>query len=128
MQRTPEEEGLRWLEQAEEDLKWATMLAAEGGYHIACFLAQQIAQKALKAFLHAQGEPVVTGHSRLCRRALGYDSEFAERAKTWVILDGYYVPTRYPNSLPDSIPLGSIRERQRRRPFASRRKRWNSWP
>jgi len=22
----------------------------------------------------------------------------------WSILDGYYVPTRYPNSLPDSIP------------------------
>lgn len=24
--------------------------------------------------------------------------------KRWAILDGYYVPTRYPNSLPDSIP------------------------
>jgi HEPN domain-containing protein len=22
----------------------------------------------------------------------------------WSILEGYYVPTRYPNSLPDSIP------------------------
>lgn len=77
---------------------------AGSGRGLPCFLAPQIAQKALKAFLHAQGEPVVTGHSRLCRRASGYDSEFAERAKTWVILDGYYVPTRYPNSLPDSIP------------------------
>ncbi|HXF04445.1 MAG TPA: HEPN domain-containing protein [Blastocatellia bacterium] len=94
------------MEQAKEDLKWATMLAAEGGYHIACFLAQQIAEKALKAFLYAQGEPVVTGHSveRLCSRASEYDPEFAERGKTWAILDGYYVPTRYPHSLPDSIP------------------------
>jgi len=26
--------------------------------------------------------------------------------KIWAILDGYYVPTGYPNSLPDSIPAG----------------------
>lgn len=106
MQRTPKEEGLRWLEQAEEDLKWADALAREGGYHIACFLTQQVAEKALKAFLYAQGEEIVIGHSveRLCARASGYDPVFAEKAKTWAILDGYYIPTRYPNSLPESIP------------------------
>jgi len=42
---------MRWLEQASEDLKWAKDLAERGGYHIACFLAQQIGEKALKAFL-----------------------------------------------------------------------------
>lgn len=106
MQRTPKEEGLRWLEQTEEDLKWAHYLVQEGGYHIACFLAQQVAEKALKAFLYAQGEPIVLGHSveRLCTRASGFDPDFAEKCKTWAILDGYYVPTRYPNSLPESIP------------------------
>ncbi len=106
MQRRPEEEGLRWLEQAEEDLRWAVALAQQGGYHIACFLAQQVSEKALKAFLYAQGEPIVTGHSveRLCARAAGADPDFAEKCQTWSILDGFYVPTRYPNSLPDSIP------------------------
>jgi len=106
MQRTPKEEGLRWLEQVEEDLKWAHYLAQEGGYHIACFLAQQVAEKALKAFLYAQGEPIVLGHSveRLCTRASGFDPDFTEKCKTWSILDGYHVPTRYPNSLPESIP------------------------
>lgn len=97
---------MRWLEQAAEDLKWAKLLAREGGYHIACFLAQQVAEKALKAFLYAQGEPIVLGHSveRLCVRASSYDPDFVERGKSWSILDGYYVPTRYPNSLPESIP------------------------
>jgi HEPN domain-containing protein len=106
MRRSPLEEGKRWLEQAEEDLKWAKDLAERGGYHIACFLAQQVGEKALKAFLYAKGEEMVVGHSieRLCQRASSWEAKFGEHAKRWPILDGYYVPTRYPNSLPDSIP------------------------
>ncbi|MGQ9570997.1 MAG: HEPN domain-containing protein [Thermodesulfovibrionales bacterium] len=106
MRREASEEGRRWLEQAEEDLKWTKDLAQRGGYHIACFLAQQVGEKALKAFLYAQGEEIVLGHSveRLCNFASKFETEFAEKVKRWAILDGYYVPTRYPNSLPDSIP------------------------
>lgn len=106
MRRNPIEEGKRWLEQASEDLYWAKDLAERGGYHIACFLAQQVAEKALKAFLYAMGEEVVLGHSveRLCRDASEFDNSFSEKLGRWSILDGYYVPTRYPNSLPDSIP------------------------
>ena len=106
MRKKPIEEGKRWLEQAQEDLKWSNDLANRGGYHIACFLAQQVGEKALKGFLYARGEELVIGHSveRLCTAAAGFDEEFAEKVKTWSILDGYYVATRYPNSLPDSIP------------------------
>ena len=100
------ESGKRWLDQALEDLKWAKDLAERGGYHIACFLAQQVAEKALKAFLYASGEEVVLGHSieRLTASAAHYDGRFSSKAETWSILDAYYVPTRYPNGLPDSIP------------------------
>jgi len=106
MRRSPAEEGKRWLDQASEDLRWAQDLARRGGYHIACFLAQQVAEKALKAFLYAMGEEVVLGHSvnRLCDEASRHDESFAEKGRRWSILDGYYVPTRYPNSLPDGIP------------------------
>jgi len=106
MRKNPVEEGKRWLAQAEEDLKWAKDLAERGGYHISCFLAQQIGEKALKAFLYAMGEEIVLGHSveRLCSAAAVFDKEFAEKGKTWSILDGYYVSTRYPNGLPDGIP------------------------
>ncbi|MFQ5812121.1 MAG: HEPN domain-containing protein [Anaerolineae bacterium] len=106
MRRGPLAEGRRWLEQAQEDLHWAQLLAREGAYHLACFHAQQVTEKALKAFLYAQGEEMVIGHSvaRLCARAAGYQPVFAEKAREWSILDGYYVLTRYPNSLPDDIP------------------------
>lgn len=49
-------EGQRWLEQAQFDLKWARHLKSKGAYYLVCFLAQQVAEKALKAFLYAQGE------------------------------------------------------------------------
>jgi len=106
MRKEAKEEGKRWLEQAIEDLKWAKDLAERGGYHIACFLSQQVGEKALKAFLYAQGEEIVIGHSveRLCHLAAKYEANFLKKVKKWAILDGYYIPTRYPNGLPDSIP------------------------
>jgi len=106
MRRTAVEEAQRWLDQAREDLIWARRLAEEGGYHVACFLAQQVAEKALKAFLYRQGEQIVLGHSvgTLCAKAGEYERELMEKGGTWAILDGFYIPTRYPNGLPDGIP------------------------
>jgi HEPN domain-containing protein len=66
MRRDSLTEGTRWLRQAQEDLHWADHLAAEGAHHLACFLAQQVTEKALKAFLYSQGEEIVLGHS-VCR-------------------------------------------------------------
>jgi HEPN domain-containing protein len=104
--REPLDEGLRWLRQAEEDFRWAADLADRGGYHIACFLAQQVGEKALKALLYARGEEIVLGHSvqRLAARIAEFDQDVAASANRWAVLDGYYVATRYPNSIPDSIP------------------------
>ena len=106
MRKTATEEAARWMAQAREDLRWASRLAEQGGYHLACFLAQQVSEKALKAFLYAQGEEIVLGHSvgRLCAQASSYDPGFKEKAARWTILDTYYIPTRYPNGLPDGIP------------------------
>jgi HEPN domain-containing protein len=106
MRKDARSEGERWLAQAIEDLRWAKHLAESGGWHIACFLAQQVAEKAIKAFLYAQGEEIVIGHSveRLCAAAAQYQPEFADKVRRWSLLDGYYIPTRYPNGLPDGIP------------------------
>jgi len=106
MRKTELQEGERWLAQAAADLHWAEHLTREGGWHLACFLAQQVTEKALKAFLYAQGEEIVLGYSveRLCASAARYRPKFADKARRWSLLDGYYIPTRYPNSLPDGIP------------------------
>ena len=106
MRRSPREEGRRWLEQAQEDLRWAEDLAQRGGYHVACFLAQQVGEKALKGLLFAAGEELVLGHSveRLCHDAGRYHSDLLQAVRRWAVLDGFYVTTRYPNSVPDTIP------------------------
>jgi HEPN domain-containing protein len=106
MKRDTMAEGLRWIEQAEADRKGAKLLFDGGSYHLACFVGQQIAEKALKAFLYAQGEEFVVGHSveALCRWASEIDNGFDELREKIAPLDAYYIPTRYPNSLPDSIP------------------------
>jgi HEPN domain-containing protein len=40
----------------------------------------------------------------LCRWAAEYDPEFEALRPEVAPLDGHYLPARYPNSVPDSIP------------------------
>lgn len=103
MRLGPIEEGRRWLEQAREDLRRAEDLAGRGGYHVVCFLAKQVGEKALRVVPYAEGEELVLGHSieRLLREASRYDPDLPPRVRRWSILDGYYVSARYPNRLPE---------------------------
>ena len=106
MRRDGRSEGLRWLEQAEADRNGAQLLFDGGSYHLACFVGQQVAEKAVKAFIYAHGEEFVVGHSveALCRWAGEFDEDFEQLRQQIAPLDAYYIPTRYPNGLPDSIP------------------------
>jgi HEPN domain-containing protein len=104
--KDPRGEAKRWLKQAEYDLRAAEHNAGGEFYSIACFNAQQAAEKALKAFLFAQGERVVLGHSagELCRRCGEYEESFNDLAASAGKLDRFYVPTRYPDALPGGVP------------------------
>jgi HEPN domain-containing protein len=99
-------EAARWLEQARRDLDDARYAAAGARWNLACFLSQQAAEKALKAYLFAQGAEAVWGHSvaELCHDAGVHDTQFAELGREAAALDQYYIPTRYPNGLPGGIP------------------------
>ena len=52
MRRDARTEGLRWLEQAEADREGARLLFEGGSYHLACFVAQQVTEKAITAFIY----------------------------------------------------------------------------
>jgi len=99
-------EAMRWLRQSKHDAAAAEVNRREGYPEIACFLSQQAAEKALKAFLYQQGERPVIGHSvyLLCRKCQTYEEEFSSILDTCKELDQYYIPTRYPNALPGGIP------------------------
>lgn len=95
------EEAQRWFEQARWDVGAARRVREAGLYSLACFVSQQAAEKALKAYLFCQGLEVIREHSvgRLAKRAAQYDPDFAE-VRVWAgLLDKYYIPTRYPNGL-----------------------------
>lgn len=117
MQPNPKAEGARWLRQAKSDLDDARYTLEGNRFHLTCFLAQQAAEKALKAFIYSQGEGEVYGHSvaELCELAKRFDPDFSELKRGIAPLDKYYIPTRYPNGLPGGIPAEAFDEIDARR-------------
>jgi len=99
-------EAKRWIEQAKEDLISAKILFDTKRYYLVCFLAQQIAEKALKSVIYFNKEDFVLGHSvrKLVEWASKFDKRFEDLINKISILDSYYIPTRYPNGLPEGIP------------------------
>jgi HEPN domain-containing protein len=109
------ETALRWRRQAEHDLEIARGHQEHGDYSDACFMAEQAAQKALKAFLIGQGQRSVPLHSvaRLAEQCTQIDPDFAVHIAPGRILDQYYIPTRYPDALPPpALPFESYTEEQ----------------
>ncbi len=77
-----------------------------GRHEWACFAAHQAAEKAVKA-LHLYLGQEAWGHviARLLRElpaSLQVPPLLIERAR---VLDGYYIPPRYPNSHPEGAPF-----------------------
>ncbi len=92
-----------WLAQADADLAMAVEAARIGRHEWACFAAQQAAEKAVEA-LHLWCGQEAWGHvvARLLRELpVGVPDELIQKAK---VLDGYYIPTRYPNGHPAGAP------------------------
>ena len=93
-------EAQRWLKQALHD-RDAARLNRNGGFHEhACFLAQ------LKSFLYDRGEGPVLGHStlKLAHECGAFEPTFAGVEEACRRLDQLYIPTRYPNGLPENVP------------------------
>jgi len=99
-------EASRWWRQALSDLALLSVIRQAGKYDTCCFLAQQTAEKALKAYLFRQGEELIFTHSifRLCEMATRYDPDMAGLQQQVKLLDFYYVEARYPNALEEVIP------------------------
>jgi HEPN domain-containing protein len=101
-------EAKRWFQQAFYDLK-ATHWNIQGGFHdTACFLAQQGAEKALKALLYFQGarRTALLTHSlvEMVREAGKKEKKIAGLVDQARELDLHYIPSRYPNGIPSGYP------------------------
>jgi len=106
-------EAKRWLKTAQGDLEAAKILMGSGKYAHACFHSQQAGEKALKAVWYLlDADP--WGHSitKLLQDLESVDLETYEKfnsiKRSAVLLDRFYIPTRYPNGLPDLTPADSF--------------------
>lgn len=96
----------RWLAFAQQDLRVAELAMTEAIFNQVCFHAQQCAEKALKGWLEAQGKVPPRTHRMADLLPLlpsGLLGSFAQRV---LLLDAFYIPTRYPDALPGSLASG----------------------
>lgn len=110
-------EALRWIKTAEGDFEAASLLKREGKHAHACFFFQQAAEKALKALFYLHGlDP--WGHSvrklieHLKEISDSLYSEFQSLVEEALYLDRFYIPTRYPNGLPELTPEETFTARE----------------
>ena len=97
-----------WISQAKRDLENANYEIDGGYYEWACFLAQQSAEKAVKAVLERIGA-ISFGHSvasllKEINKKFDVPNVLIDYAKE---LDKAYIPTRYPNAHPRGAPYES---------------------
>jgi len=102
-------EAILQLTTAEDDNDSAVILKENGKFAHSCFHAQQAGEKALKAVWYfADADP--WGHSikKLIEDLNSVDLKLYQRIESYtrmgMVLDRFYIPTRYPNGLPDITP------------------------
>lgn len=94
-----------WWQQAQRDLQNARWEMEGGFYEWACFVAQQGAEKALKAVYHRLGGEA-WGHTLVhllegLREKVSVPPAVQECGR---LLDRFYIPTRYPNAWEQGAP------------------------
>ena len=96
-----------WLNKAKDDLKWANASLKGGFYSQTCFVAQQVAEKSLKALFYALQEDFNDSDIKALRtHNLKSLVNFIENKNfivpkniqdSCLILNRYYLPARYPD-------------------------------
>lgn len=108
-----QQEAQRWILQAKYDLAAGKGLADRGQHCLACFCAQQTAEKAIKAILYGIGARPSHSNSliELARLAQEKAPQAGELPENVAKLDPYYLSARYPSAWPSGTPgqnLGTV--------------------
>ncbi len=82
-------------------------------YNQTCFHSQQGVEKTLKGFLRAHDGSVPRTHflDDLLNLCIEIDGNFSKLKEKCLKLDKYYIPTRYPDALPGTLPEGLPEEK-----------------
>lgn len=94
-----------WLFLAETDFRAALGSLENDAPNMACFHAHQVAEKCLKAILESAEAEVPRTHELpfLYEAAIKIDAGLKEFEQSFILLNRFYIPTRYPEALPGSL-------------------------
>ena len=99
-------ESERWLGFARQDLRVAELAMDDGLYNQVCFHSEQCVEKVLKAWLADKGKRIPRTHSMADLLPLIPADVVAGLDEEIMLLDRFYIPTRYPDALPGTLEDG----------------------
>ena len=97
------ESARRWLAFSDEDLKMAELAFENSLWNQVCFHSYQCAEKSLKALIVERGESPPRTHRLTDLLILLGVPALDELADELRLLEGFYIPTRYPDALPGTL-------------------------
>lgn len=97
-----------WMEFALDDLESGEILLRESKFNMACFHAQQAAEKALKGYLvfNQISSPRIHNLVELINLCGKIDDGFYGFKTKMATLNQFYAPTRYPDAVVGIAPVG----------------------
>ena len=109
-----------WLNQGNSDLTASNNAANAGDYAWACFLAQQTAEKALKA-IGEKNNLILWGHDLVdlfekLKKRIKIPKFIQDHCR---VLNLYYISTRYPDAFSSGYPAEKFSDRQAREAIIS---------
>ncbi len=95
-----------WIKQAKRDLEMAKNARGSGFYEWACFIAQQAAEKGVKAVYQSKGGSAIGHGIGFLLRGLAAERVAVPKGtlKAAKKLDGHYIPSRYPDGMAEGTP------------------------
>lgn len=99
-------EGNKWLSFSQEDMKMAELALKEKIYNQVCFHSQQCVEKAIKGLIVKSGHAHPQSHKLADLVSAFTMTIFEDLKKDILLLDRFYIPTRYPDALPGMLPEG----------------------
>ena len=105
----------RWMDFADEDLRIAKVALKDDIYNQVCFHSQQCIEKSLKALIYKRGIVPPKIHDLMDLLKLINTEAFVDIDEKIAFVNDFYIPVRYPDTLPGSLPDRLPGEREKRR-------------
>ncbi len=97
----------RWFVFARDDLRMAELALEEDILNQVCFHSQQCIEKTIKGWLEQHGMTPPRTHRMADLLPLLPHELMGELAAPLLLMDRFYIPTRYPDALPGMLPGGA---------------------